>query len=68
MLSSSIGFIIKKRRNELGITQPHLAELANISNNTLYKLENGKTNATLFVLEKVTEILGLQITIGVKQM
>jgi transcriptional regulator with XRE-family HTH domain len=34
--------IIKTRRKELKITQPHLAELAGISTNTLYKLERGQ--------------------------
>jgi DNA-binding XRE family transcriptional regulator len=67
MLSTSIGNAIKKRRNELAITQPHLAELAGISTNTLYKLETGKTNATINVIEKIIEILGMKIEITVKQ-
>jgi transcriptional regulator with XRE-family HTH domain len=36
-----LGETIKKRRKELKITQPHLAELAKVSTNTLYKLERG---------------------------
>jgi y4mF family transcriptional regulator len=59
MLANTIGKTIKDRRKELGITQPHLAELANISTNTLYKLERGQGNPTLDVLYKLAEVLGL---------
>ena len=52
MLVSSIGETIKKRRKQLGITQPHLAELANVDINTLYKLESGIGNPSLDVLNK----------------
>mgnify|MGYP000217808756 FL=1 len=39
MLVKDFGEAIKNRRKELAITQPHLSELAQISINTLYKLE-----------------------------
>ena len=42
MLVRQLGEIIKKRRKELKITQPYLAELAEISTNSLYKLECGQ--------------------------
>ncbi|MFM7728996.1 MAG: hypothetical protein ACKO7B_20020, partial [Flavobacteriales bacterium] len=42
MLVKTLGDAIKNRRKELDITQPHLAELAQISINTLYKLEKGQ--------------------------
>ena len=42
MLVGQLGETIRKRRKELNITQPHLAQLAGISTNTLYKLERGK--------------------------
>jgi DNA-binding XRE family transcriptional regulator len=41
MLVKQVGENIRRRRKELIITQPHLAELAEISTNTLYKLERG---------------------------
>jgi NAD(P)H dehydrogenase (quinone) len=47
MLVQQFGEIIKARRKELKITQPHLAELANINTNTLYKLERGQSNPSL---------------------
>ncbi len=66
MLVHYIGETIKQRRNELGITQPHLAELAGISTNTVYKLERGKGNPSLEVLEKLSQVLGLELKLQVK--
>lgn len=58
---------IKARRKELGITQPHLAELAQISTNTLYKLEKGLGNPSLDVLNKLAEVLGMELKLEVKK-
>jgi y4mF family transcriptional regulator len=66
MLVNHIGESIKSRRKELGITQPHLAELAGVSTNTLYKLERGQGNPSLEVLNKLAEVLGLELRLGVK--
>ncbi|MBN2730191.1 MAG: helix-turn-helix transcriptional regulator [Bacteroidales bacterium] len=66
MSLQEIGNSIKERRKILGITQPYLAELANISVNTLYKVERGQGNPTIKVLLKITEILGLEIQTEVK--
>ena len=62
-----LGEYLKNRRKALGITQPHLAELAQISTNTLYKLERGQGNPSLEVLNKLTEVLGLELKLEVKQ-
>ncbi|ELR72886.1 putative DNA-binding protein [Fulvivirga imtechensis AK7] len=67
MLVKQIGVIIRNRRKELNITQPHLAELANVSTNTIYKLERGQGNPSLEVLEKIAEVLGMEITLEVKK-
>ncbi|GHT55411.1 hypothetical protein AGMMS49982_21310 [Bacteroidia bacterium] len=67
MLVKQLGEIIKTRRKELKITQPHLAELAEISTNTLYKLERGQGNPSLEVLEKLAEVLGMEIKLEVKK-
>lgn len=68
MLVKHLGQHIKDRRKELGITQPHLAELAGISTNTLYKIELGKANPTLEVLNSLTEVLGMELKLEVKTM
>lgn len=67
MLIKKIGDRIKARRKELKITQPHLAELAKISPNTLYKLEKGQGNPSLEVLSKVAEVLGLELILDIKK-
>ena len=62
-----IGEQVRSRRQELGITQPHLAEIAEVSLNTLYKIERGEANPTLEVLYKILKVIGLELYIGIKQ-
>ncbi len=68
MLVKSIGETIKNRRRELNITQPHLAELAKVSTNTIYKIERGQGNPSLEVLGKLVEVLGMEIILKVKNL
>jgi len=67
MLVEQIGNSIRNRRKELQITQPALAELAEISVNTLYKLERGQGNPSLQVLCKIAEVLGMELKLEVKK-
>lgn len=67
MLVKNLGETIRKRRKDLSITQPHLAELAEISTNTLYKLERGMGNPSLEVINKLADVLGMELTIEVKK-
>lgn len=67
MLVEVFGRIIKERRKELRITQPHLAELAGISTNTLYKIERGQANPSLDVLNRLAEVLGMEISLEIKK-
>jgi len=67
MLSEGIGKTIKERRKALKITQPDLADLAKISVNTLYKIERGEANPTIDILERILEVLGLDIKLEAKR-
>ena len=67
-LRVTIGEQIRLRRKELMITQPDLADIAGISVNTLYKIERGQANPTIEVLGKILDVLGLEITVGVKKL
>jgi len=67
MLVKTLGEIIKSRRKELSITQPHLAELAKVSTNTLYKIEQGQGNPSIDVLNKLADVLGMELTLEVKK-
>ncbi|MGV8135470.1 MAG: helix-turn-helix domain-containing protein [Mangrovibacterium sp.] len=62
-----IGEQIKKRRKILRVAQSDLAEMANISVNTLYKVERGQANPTIEILNKVADILGMEVRLEVKQ-
>jgi y4mF family transcriptional regulator len=68
MSDNRVGQAIRDRRKELGITQPHLAEVAGVSTNTLYKLEKGQGNPTLDVLNKLAEVLGMELKLEVKKL
>jgi y4mF family transcriptional regulator len=65
MSISEIGISIKNRRKELKISQQQLADLAGVSINTLYKLEGGKANPSIEVLNKLLEVLGLKLVLEV---
>lgn len=67
MLFPELGKQIKTRRKILRITQPDLAEMAGISVNTLYKIEKGKANPTLKVLDKLGRVLGMEIKFEIKK-
>ncbi len=67
MLVKTLGETIKNRRKELNITQPHLAELAKVSINTLYKLERGQGNPSLDIINRLSEVLGMKLSLEVKK-
>lgn len=66
MLVQEIGDTIKKRRKQLRITQTNLAELAEVSPNTIYKLERGLANPTIEIIGKIADVLGMELTIQIK--
>lgn len=67
MTIEEIGTVIRERRKLLGITQPDLAEIAQVSINTLYKLERGEFNPSVKILNQLSEVLGLELNIGLKK-
>ena len=68
MTIKEIGVVIKERRQLLGLVQPDLAEMAQLSINTLYKIERGEANPSVKVLNKLAEVLGLELSIVVKKL
>ena len=66
-LKEKIGQIIKNRRKELKMEQTDLLDYAQVGSTTLSKLEMGKLNITIDNLEKITEVLGLELIIKVKE-
>lgn len=59
----SLSEIIKQRRATLRLTQLDLAEMSEISLATVKDIERGKGNPSLKTLEKVVEVLGMELTL-----
>lgn len=58
----SIGSRIKKRRNDLKMTQDQLSSKINISTFYLSKIENGKAHATLDMLSLIAYHLEIDLS------
>ncbi|MFN3640117.1 MAG: helix-turn-helix transcriptional regulator [Flavobacterium sp.] len=59
---------IKERREILKVTQETLAELSGVGLRTLKQLESGKGNPTLLTLQKVADVLGMEVCLKIKTM
>ncbi len=57
---------IKERREMLQVTQEGLAELSGVGLRTLKQLESGKGNPTLQTLQKIADVLGLELSLKLK--
>lgn len=68
MKSNEIIRIIKERKEILGINQEYLAELSEVGIATLKRLESGKGNITLNNLQKIADVLGLEIKLELKNL
>ena len=58
---------LKERRETLKVTQEHLAELAGVGLRTLKAIESGKGNPTFDTLNKLADVLGLELKLEVKK-
>ena len=67
MTTKELIAIIKERKKILGINQAYLAELSEVSIATLKRLESGKGNITLNNLQKIADVLGLEIKLELKK-
>jgi transcriptional regulator with XRE-family HTH domain len=59
---------IKKRREVLQVTQETLAELSGVGLRTLKQFESGKGNPTLLTLRKIADVLGMEISLKLKNL
>lgn len=57
---------IKKRRETLQVTQETLAELSGVGLRTLKQFESGKGNPTLSTLHKISDVLGMEVCLKIK--
>lgn len=62
-IREEIGLKIALFRKEAGLSQRDLAEKAGLTQNTIYKIENGKFSVGIDVLGKVAEALNRKVDI-----
>lgn len=60
------GKLIKERRSVLGLTQQDMADYTGLSLRIIKSVESGKGNPSFKTLEKIAEILGLELIMRVK--
>lgn len=60
------GNLIKERRAVLGLTQQDLADYSGLSLRIIKSVELEKGNPSLNTLEKIAEVLGLELIMKVK--
>ncbi len=58
---------LKDRREALKVNQEYLAELSGVSLRTLKAIESGKGNPTFDTLNKLAEVLGMELKLEVKK-
>ena len=64
---SAIQATLKERRQMLNVTQETLAALSGVGLRTLKEIESGRGNPTLDTIQKLADVLGLDLCLKVKQ-
>jgi transcriptional regulator with XRE-family HTH domain len=59
---------IKTRREVLQVTQETVAELSGVGLRTLKQFESGKGNPTLLTLQKIADVLGMEVSLTIKNL
>jgi len=68
MNNQQIGKIIQERRDYLNLTQKDVAEMAGITFKSISEIEIGARNPSVNTLNKVLEVLGLELSVQIKSM
>lgn len=66
MNNQQIGKIIQERRDYLNLTQKDVAEMAGITFKSISEIELGIRNPTINTLNKVLNVLGLDLSVQIK--
>jgi transcriptional regulator with XRE-family HTH domain len=65
--TETLAEIVKKLREEKGLSQEKLARLADVSNNTIVNIEAGKqNNPTIETLKRVAKALEVSVDVLIK--
>ena len=68
MKNDKIGEIIQERRAYLNLTQKDVAEMAGTTFKSISEIELGIRNPTLNILNRILEVLGLELSVHIKTM
>ena len=67
LLCMKIQEVMKLQRKALGITQQDLADMSEIAISTIKIIESGKGNPSLSTVEKIMDILGMEVKYEIRQ-
>ena len=67
LLGMKIQEVMKLQRKALGITQQDLADMSEMTISTIKKIESGKGNPSLSTVEKIMDILGMEVKYEIRQ-
>lgn len=59
---------MKQRREKFGLSQTDLAEMAGVSLASVKDIERGKGNPTLSTVQKILEVIGMEIVYQIRPM
>lgn len=68
MNTHEIGTIIQERRDFLNLTQKDIAEISGITFKSISEIELGIRNPSVNTLNKILEVLGLELSVQIKSM
>ena len=66
MTLKDMGTIIRVRRDFLNLRQEDLSEMSGITTRTIHLIEKGSGNPSMRTLEKLSTVLGLEVSLQVK--
>ena len=58
---ASLGPAIRRRRQDLGLTQADLADAAEIANETVSRIERGRLTPSVDIAERIAQALGTTV-------
>ena len=67
LLGMKIQEVMILQRKALGITQQDLADMSEVAISTFKKIESGKGNPSLSTVEKIMDILGMEVKYEIRQ-
>ena len=67
LLCMKIREVMKLQRMVLGITQQDLADMSEVAISTIKQIESGKGNPSLSTVEKIMDILGMEVKYEIRQ-